>query len=90
MSIFTGADSPQFNDLVAQLGHFGWGALLTVTPALFFAPPWLGPLLVLAWGLPKEFIFDIFVEKQTVLNGLKDLAFYLSGMGLGLILIALR
>ncbi len=89
-NIFSGANSPQFNDLVAQLGHFGYGCLLVVIPALYRAPAWLGPVMVLGWSLPKEFLFDIFVEKQTALDGLKDFAFYVLGLGLGLLLLALR
>lgn len=94
---------PSF-DLVAQLGHAGWGALIVLLFYVFFpralaqrifrklkwwhfAVALLGLTGVLAWALPKEFIFDTLVEGATQANNLKDFAFYM--VGAGSVLVAL-
>lgn len=80
-------NSPQFNEVVAQLGHFGWGALLTLFPYVMWHNLWLGPIVVLVWGIPKEFWFDVKVEGQTTKDGIIDLGFYVGGLLLAVLMM---
>ncbi|HKT10339.1 MAG TPA: hypothetical protein VJW77_00800 [Terriglobia bacterium] len=80
-------NSPQFNETVAQLAHFAWGALLMLAPYVLWRMAWLGPMVVLAWALPKEFWFDVKIEEQTAKDGLLDLSFYLAGMAVAILMI---
>lgn len=77
------------SDLLAQLGHFGWGAFITLAFNLF-GHIYLGMVIFFAcWVLPKEFIFDIKVEGDDAAGGARDAAFYLCGMmvAFGLMLV---
>lgn len=72
-------DSPTF---VAFMAHC-WFAFALVTTFGFWAiPPALGVAIV------KELWFDVrFEANQTQLDGVKDLAGYVSGLGLGALLV---
>lgn len=78
-------NSPAFNNLVAQMGHFGWGALIFLAFALHTHWAW-GILGVFAWAAPKEFIFDALIESQTFKNNLFDFSMYCAGLATGLAL----
>jgi hypothetical protein len=83
-----------------QLGRGAGGAAITLAP-LALGPVggshWsavnlllLGIGLVVAWTVPKEYVFDILVEKQTYADGWIDQRSYLigSGIAVGATLIA--
>lgn len=82
------------NDLFVQLGHGAGGYGMTLTPLVFGVTlPHLlyGVLIVLAWTFPKEYLFDIYVEKQTYRDGWIDQRSYLVGAALaaGIVLLLL-
>jgi hypothetical protein len=73
--------SPEF---LAQSGHFLLGFVCVLFPLAFF-PNWkygalYGALAALVYMIPKEFVFDVFVEKATFAEGLKDLAYLVAGI----------
>lgn len=81
-------------DTVAQLSHFGWGALIVTAPLAAGMPLrnllWVlaGFLALTAW---KEFWFDFHHETPDVRgSSLKDFVFYQLGasFGVGLVLFA--
>ena len=40
-----------------------------------------------AWVVPKEFVFDIRVEHQTIADGIKDAASYVIGASIAIIVL---
>jgi len=70
------------DNLFVQIGHACGGYGIAVTP-LIFGATWthlgLGLLLVVLWSTPKEYVFDILVEKQTVHDGWIDQRSYFIG-----------
>lgn len=92
-------------DLLAQLGHAGYGALIVFVFYVFFPLArirqifgkrwkWLAAVIgvvgVLTWALPKEFIFDTLIERASQANNLRDLSFYLVGSGAAVLALYLK
>lgn len=75
------------DNVFVQLGHGAGGYGITLTPCLWGAT-WIhilyGVILVLAWSVPKEYAFDIYVEKQTYADGWVDQRSYLIGSALAI------
>lgn len=71
---------------VSNTCHFALGWAIVFTAAYYGVHPFYCFLLVLLWALPKEFIFDIIIEKDEWSSSLNDFAWYmvggLSAMGL--------
>jgi hypothetical protein len=76
-------------DLIAQLGHAGWGALFVLAFALF-GHERMGIAAMFIWATPKEFIFDVFVEGESVAAGVRDLGFYSAGVMGAILLLAVH
>lgn len=70
------------DSLFVQLGHGAGGYGMVLTP-LVFGVSWLhllyGWLIVLGWTFPKEYLFDVYVEKQTYADGWVDQRSYFIG-----------
>jgi len=77
------------NDLIAQLAHAGWGALIILTFHLFGHMFW-GALSVLAYATVKEFAFDKLVEQQSLSDNLHDWIYWMVGLASGVGLIAIK
>lgn len=71
--------SADFNWLVAQLAHFGWGGLIIVNCWLWRGDFWIGFAVLAGWVAAKEFVFDLIVEDDGIVNGVIDGAFYFAG-----------
>ncbi len=68
---------------LAQAGHFLLAAVAVLAPIALTCDTRsgvYGTLVVLAYAVPKEFIFDLLVERDTVRDGFIDLSFYLIGL----------
>lgn len=83
---------PEFNPLWQSM-HFLGGALI---PALFYVAHPTGRSLCLGflltdvvWVLPKEFIWDVIVEKASLKGGLDDAYHYWAGSLLTLLIYGL-
>ncbi len=77
-------------NLDAQMAHLGWGAFIILAVSLAAARN--GPLahgllasscLLAFWIVAKEFLFDLLVEGDSVLESTVDAVFYIVGGGLG-------
>lgn len=88
------------NAFFVQLGHGAGGYGMLITPLAIEAVraglPVLRPLLegvaiVLIWSIPKEYVFDVLVEKATLADGWIDQRSYLIGalVGAAVVLLAL-
>lgn len=81
------------NDTFVQLGHGagGYGIILT---AVLWGLTWkqvgIGWLLVMVWTVPKEYVFDILVEKATFADGWIDQRSYLFGAAIATALVWAR
>ncbi len=68
---------------LAQAGHVLLAAVAVFGPIALSCHPRFGlygTLALIAYALPKEFIFDLLVERDTVRDGFIDLSFYLIGL----------
>lgn len=72
---------------LAQSAHLAWGALFVFAPAAMGAPHWLGPVLLLIWSAPKEFVWDLIVEQDTVPKSALDFGMYWLGGGLAWLML---
>ncbi len=70
-------------ELIAQLAHYGWGALIVMIFASF-GHVWWGVLASVAWASVKEFVFDTYVERAPFKDNLQDFSFYMLGMSTAL------
>ena len=65
-----------------QLGH-GAGGYGMIFTSLFYGHNWhqllYGWIIILLWTFPKEYIFDIYVEKQSYVDGWIDQKSYFIG-----------
>ena len=75
-------------NLIAQLAHFAWGALIVLLFAIFGREE-LGIVLMLSFATVKEFAWDRFIEKQPTINNLDDFIVYMAGVGAAIILFAI-
>ena len=64
---------------VTQMAHLfsGWASVLTAD--LWAKRAWLPFLLLQAWALPKEFVWDILVEQDTWAGSILDWSMYTLG-----------
>lgn len=74
-------------EFLAQAGHFMLGSLSTLWPYVFWHSSWKAALIGTAataiyMGI-KEFAYDIYLEKETVAIGWKDILFYSIGLAFG-------
>ncbi|HUY12408.1 MAG TPA: hypothetical protein VMX16_02105 [Terriglobia bacterium] len=76
-------------DRTVQFGHACGGYAITVTP-LFWGADWkhllAGLGLVALWTFPKEYVFDVLVEKASYADGWADQSRYLIGAGIAAML----
>lgn len=75
-------------NLIAQLAHFAWGALIVLLFAIF-GREGLGIVITFAFAAVKEFVWDRFVEKQPFVNNLDDFIVYSAGVGAAIVLLAI-
>ena len=78
-----------FNDMVAQLAHVAWGALLVDTLGARIKA-WKAIAVVGGFMLAKEMIesiWGIWEPVQPWISGLEDITFWVIGIGLGYILL---
>jgi len=73
-------------DLILQMCHIGWGMAIVLASASLGAGYW-SIVVVGAWIILKEGVFDIFIEKSSVNDELVDSCFYLIGAGLAGIIL---
>jgi hypothetical protein len=59
--------------------HFAIAWAIVATTVAFRGWSWLGFVLVICWGLPKEFIWDILMEKDTWMGSCTDFFWYCVG-----------
>lgn len=68
-----------------QFGHAAGGYAIALTPMLW-GPNWkhllIGLGLVALWTFPKEYVFDVLVEKASIADGWTDQSHYLMGAGI--------
>jgi hypothetical protein len=65
--------------------HLAWGALIWLFAGMHFS--WLvASLILLGFAAPKEFVFDLIVEKDTVSDSTVDFLWYMAGGLLGWLL----
>ena len=80
---------PSLN-LLAQIGHFFFGLLIVLGPRALTDSFW-GPLFGSFAGVllfaAKEFTFDLWIEKDTIDEGWKDIIYFTCGVGLGWVLL---
>lgn len=82
------AESPVFNDMVAQLAHFAWGALLVMVLAARVRLTW-AVLIVFMISLGKEIIestWSLWEPVQSWTAGFKDIMFWCLGIAAGCLL----
>lgn len=72
-----------------QIGHLLGGYAIVLTAYFFYPHLWLGPLLVNAWAIPKEFWFDYKYEDAAT-RGSSPLDFAMYNVGMLLALLVLR
>jgi hypothetical protein len=77
------------SDLICSVAHIVCGYAFTITGA-YFRKVKTALLLLLAWAIFKEFIFDIWVEDQTIHGGWCDASAYLIGAILALAIIYIK
>lgn len=80
-------------DKVAQAGHALAGYAIVLTFGLLPFPHaalWGAFIILVVWGLTKEFLIDIYYEHATVEDGLNDWLHYLYGVGVGLLVAVVR
>ncbi len=68
---------------LAQAGHVLLAAVAVFGPIALTCERrfgYYGTLAIIAYALPKEFIFDLIVERDSVRDGVIDLSFYLIGL----------
>lgn len=78
-----------FNDMVAQLAHFSWGALLTDSLAARIKPG-LAIALVTSFFVGKEVIESVWGAWEPVQpwsSALEDMAFWALGVLVGILLL---
>jgi hypothetical protein len=73
-------------NLIAQTAHFLGAATLVLLAARLGSPWWGQALAVLGWAVPKEWLFDLLVEQDTVKGSGRDFLWYMIG-GLASILV---
>ena len=82
MSLFSKFKAWLNDDTFVQLGHGAGGYGITLSP-LLWGRSWhqllIGIALVLAWSVPKEYVFDVLVEKASFTDGWTDQRSYLIG-----------
>ncbi len=66
----------------AQAAHVGWGAVF-VLAAFALGCGWYTLAIVPAWVVGKEFVFDLAIERDSVMGSAIDGAFYFVGAALG-------
>ena len=73
---------PSTNQL-AQTSHFFIATTIVLAAHSFgFRPPW-GLVWVFVWALPKEFIFDLLVEGDSLESSVEDFCWYGVGAAAG-------
>jgi hypothetical protein len=75
-------------DKVAQAGHVLAGYAVVLTFALLPFPHaalWGAFAILGVWGLPKEFVIDIYFEHASYADGLNDWLHYVYGAGAALL-----
>lgn len=73
------SNSAWFNSVVAQLGHFGYGALFICNSYFFTGYAWPGALALAAWVGFKEYVFDAYAEEQGFWSNTLDAGMYAAG-----------
>lgn len=71
--------SAWFNNVVAQLGHFGWGALFICNSYFYFGSPWQGVFALASWVALKEYVIDAKLEGQGFWSNTLDASMYAMG-----------
>ena len=59
--------------------HLAWGIIIGLVPAFLWMPEWIGPALLLAWAVPKEFVYDLADEGDSLAGSVTDFAWYVAG-----------
>lgn len=84
-------------EFLAQAGHLLLGAgfvlgvvLLAHRPADPFDAVWGGAFILVAYMLPKEFIFDLIVEEESVDTGWRDFGWMTIGVIIANLAVWLR
>lgn len=79
-------------DFTAQASHVMLGVISVLFPVALIpnslTAVWLSMTLVTTYFVVKEFTFDLFIEDDTVKDGIRDLKYFAFGLGPTFVLAA--
>lgn len=77
-------------EFVTQSSHFFGGATLVLLPLVRGLSGWWAYGILLLWAIPKEYVWDLLVEQDTVVSSSLDFSMYLLGGVIALLAAKVR
>ena len=74
-------------EFVTQSSHFFGGATIVLLSLARGLSGWMAYGLLLLWAIPKEYVWDLLVEQDTLKSSSLDFSLYLVGGALALLAV---